>query len=267
MPVPQHPPHPKRLSGKVAIVTGSARENGIGFGIARALAEDGANIVINGVSRPAMAEARVEQLRLLGVKAISFIADVSDRAQVDAMVAETVQQFGRLDILVGNAAVMWRESFLETQPETVDFTLKVNLVGTFNICQAAAQQMITQGEGGRIIVVSSVHAVMPFAVSAVYGSTKHAMLAFTNQLAIELAQYGITVNNIGPGWVPTDMGTLPKDQATVNGLRERLNQIPLGQPVTPYDCGRAAVYYATEDGARITGTFLRVDAGQTVSKY
>lgn len=257
----------QRLVGKVALVTGAARPQGIGRGIAHALAEEGANVVVNGVSRPERVEERARELRALGVGALGYVADVSKRAEVDAMVAATVSKFGRLDILVSNAAVMWRESFLETTPETLDFTLNVNLIGTVNVCQAAAEQMIAQGDGGRIMVVSSVHAVMPFAVSAVYGASKHAMLALTNQMAIELARYGITVNNIGPGWVPTDMGALPADQATEAGLRTRLNQIPLGEPVSPHDCGRAAVYYATEDGARITGTYLRVDAGQTVSKY
>ena len=256
-----------RLKGKVAIVTGSAREHGIGRGIAEALAIEGANVVVNGVSKPEMVEQRAEELRQLGVESIAYIADVSNREHVDSMINATVERFGRLDILVSNAAVMWRESFLETQQESVDFTLRVNLLGTFNMCQAAARQMIDQGEGGSIIVVSSVHAVMPFAVSAVYGSTKHAMLSFTNQIAIELAQYGIRVNNIGPGWVPTDMGALPADQATAAGLEDRLKQIPLGEPVTPYDCGRGAVYYATADGSRVTGTFLRLDAGQVVSKY
>ena len=145
--------------------------------------------------------------------------------------------------------------------------LGASLKGTFHVCQAAARQLIEQGQGGRIVITSSVHAQMPFESMAIYGATKHALHTFTNALAIELAQYEITVNHIGPGWVRSAINDPSPALATEADLKATLNAIPLGRPAKPYELGRAVVYYASKDGDYLTGTFLRVDGGLVVSKY
>ena len=256
-----------RLKGKVALVTGAAGERSIGRGIARALADEGANVVVNDVSRLDKLEERAAELREAGVGALAIPADVRDRPAVDDMVGQTVSHFGRLDILASNAGVVTWEPYLEITPESVDWMLGVNLRGTFNVCQAAARQMVAQGRGGRIVITSSVHAQMPFPTMAVYGATKHALHTFTNCLAIELAQYGITANHIGPGWVRSAINDPSPALATDEDLVSTLKMIPLGRPAKPYELGRAVVYYASDDGDYVTGTYLRVDGGLVVSKY
>lgn len=256
-----------RLRGKVALVTGAAGERSIGRGIARALAKEGANVVVNDISRLDKLQDRAAELREVGVEALAIPADVSDRQAVDEMVALTVSRFGKLDIVASNAGVVTWEPYLEITPESVDWMLGVNIRGTFNVCQSAARQMIDQGHGGRIVIISSVHAQMPFPTMAVYGATKHALGTFTNCLAIELAPYGITANHIGPGWVRSAINDPSPALATDEGLLDTLKMIPLGRPAKPYELGRAVVYYASADGDYVTGTYLRVDGGLISSKY
>jgi NAD(P)-dependent dehydrogenase (short-subunit alcohol dehydrogenase family) len=251
----------------VALVTGAAGDRSIGRGIAQALVDEGARVVLNDVTRPEKLAARVAELESAGGEAMAFVADVSQRDQVEAMVAETVKRFGRLDIVASNAGVVTWEPFLEITPKSIELMLGVNLKGTFHVCQAAARQLIEQGQGGRIVITSSVHAQMPFESMAIYGATKHALQTFTNALAIELAQYEITVNHIGPGWVRSAINDPSPALATEDDLKATLNAIPLGRPAKPYELGRAVVYYASKDGDYLTGTFLRVDGGLVVSKY
>jgi NAD(P)-dependent dehydrogenase (short-subunit alcohol dehydrogenase family) len=251
----------------VALVTGAAGDRSIGRGIAQALVDEGARVVLNDVARPEKLAARVTELESAGGEAMAFVADVSQRDQVEAMIAETVKRFGRLDIVASNAGVVTWEPFLEITPKSIELMLGVNLKGTFHVCQAAARQLIEQGQGGRIVITSSVHAQMPFESMAIYGATKHALHTFTNALAIELAQYEITVNHIGPGWVRSAINDSSPALATEADLKATLNAIPLGRPAKPYELGRAVVYYASEDGDYLTGTYLRVDGGLVLSKY
>lgn len=256
-----------RLRNKVALVTGAAGDRSIGRGIAQALVDEGARVVVNDVGKPDKLKARVAELEAAGGQAMAFVADVRQRDQVEAMIAETVKRFGRLDIVASNAGVVTWEPFLEITPKSIELMLGVNLKGTFHVCQAAARQLIEQGQGGRIVITSSVHAQMPFESMAIYGATKHALQTFTNALAIELAQYKITVNHIGPGWVRSAINDPSPALATADDLTATLKAIPLGRPAKPYELGRAVVYYASEDGDYLTGTFLRVDGGLVVSKY
>jgi NAD(P)-dependent dehydrogenase (short-subunit alcohol dehydrogenase family) len=256
-----------RLRGKVALVTGAAGERSIGRGIARALADEGANVAVNDISRLDKLQDRAAELREVGVESLAIPADVSDRQAVDEMIALTVSRFGKLDIIVSNAGVVTWEPYLEITPESVDRMLGVNIRGTFNVCQSAARQMIDQGHGGRIVIISSVHAQMPFPSMAVYGATKHALHTFTNCLAIELAPYGITANHIGPGWVRSAINDPSPALATDEDLLATLKMIPLGRPAKPHELGRAVVYYASKDGDYVTGTYLRVDGGLITSKY
>ena len=256
-----------RLEGKVALVTGAAGDRGIGRGIARALAKEGARVVVNDVAKVDKLEQRAEELRALGVDALAVAADVTDRVAVNAMIARTVDEFGCLDILACNAGVVTWANFLDITPQSVDFMLGVNVCGTVNVVQEASRQMIAQGTGGRIVITSSVHAQMPFESMAVYGATKHALQTFTNCLAIELAAHKITVNHIGPGWVRSAINDPSPALATDDDLLETINMIPLGRPSTPRDQGRGVVYFASSDGDYVTGSYLRIDGGFAVSKY
>lgn len=256
-----------RLKGKVALVTGAANERSIGWGIAAALADEGADVVVNDVAMADDLAARADEARAKGVRALPVVADVSDRAQVDAMIAQTVATMGRLDIVASNAGIIRWERFLDITPESLRKIVAVNIRGNVNICQAAAQQMIAQGDGGRIVITSSVQADMQYPISPVYGATKHAMHVFVGALALELAPHKITVNHIGPGWVRSALNDPAPGQQTADELEAQRLAVPLKRDGAPQEMGRAVVYYASDDGAYTTGTFLRVDGGLGISKY
>ncbi len=256
-----------KLKGKVALITGAAGDRSIGRGIALALAAEGANVVVNDVAKADKLRERVAEMEWLGVEAMPIVADITDEKQVDDMVAKVVDRFGHLDIVCPNAGVVTWEPFLDITPRSVDFMLGVNLKGTFDVCHAGAAQMIKQGHGGRIIITTSVHAEMPFADMAIYGSTKHALNAFARALAIELAPHNITVNQIQPGWVRSAINDPSPGVGSIQGMRETLQMIPLGRPGKAYELGRAVVHFASDDASYITGTYLRVDGGLILSKY
>ena len=256
-----------RLKGKVALVTGAANERSIGWGIAAALADEGADVVVNDVAQADALQARAAELRAKGVRALALLADVSDRAQVDAMVAQTLAELGRLDIVASNAGIVRWERFLDIQPATLRKIVDVNIHGNVNVCQAAARQMIAQGDGGRIIITSSVQADMQYPITPIYGGTKHAMHIFVGALALELAQYNITVNHIGPGWVRSALNDPAPGQQTPDELEAQRLAVPLKRDGKIGEMGRAVVYYASDDGAYTTGTFLRIDGGLGISKY
>jgi glucose 1-dehydrogenase len=257
----------RRLQGKVAIVTGAAGERSIGRGIAQALADEGARVVVCDVAKLDRLEARAAELRAAGGEALAVAADVTCRDEVERLVDAACAAFGGLDIVVSNAGVVKWEPVLDIKPESVDWQLGVNVWGTVNVCQVAAQRFIAQGRGGRLIITSSVHAQMPFATMAVYGATKHALHTLVNGLAIELAPHGITANHIGPGWVRSAINDPSPALQGEEGLRATLRSIPLGRPAKPYELGRAAVYLASSDGDYVTGAYLRVDGGLVISKF
>ncbi|MCO6450240.1 MAG: SDR family oxidoreductase [Caldilineales bacterium] len=256
-----------QLKGKVALITGAAGERSIGRGIALALAAEGANIVVNDVAKPDELAKRVAELEWLGVNAMSVVCDITDRTQVDDMFARAIERFGRLDILCPNAGVVTWEPYLDITPRSVDFMFGVNIKGAFNVCQAGAKRMVAQGKGGRIVVTTSVHAHMPFADMAIYGSTKHALQTLVNTLAIELAPHNITVNQIQPGWVRSAINDPSPSVGNIDGMMETMTLIPLGRPGKAYELGRAVVYLASDDADYVTGSFVRVDGGLILSKY
>ena len=257
-----------RLAGKVALVTGAARRRGIGRGIAQALAEEGADVAVNDVGAADEGEELVAELRALGRRAAFYPADVSDRGQVDALVAAVRRDLGSLDIACSNAGVADWNTIAETDAATFDRIVGVNLTGAFNVGQAAALAMVEQGRGGRIVFTSSVHVQMGFPGMAVYGATKQAVRALTESMAIELAPHGIRVNHIGPGWVLSALNDPSPALATEEITRANLATIPIeGRAADPREMGRAAVYFASADGDYVTGEYLRVDGGFVVGKY
>jgi len=252
-----------RLDGKVALVTGAAHERGIGRGIVRELAAEGARVAVADIAHERMGEELARE-----VDGRFYRADVSDRAQVDELVQRIESDLGPLQVVASNAGVADWQPYTEITEASFDRIVGVNLTGAFNIGQAAARAMVARGAGGRIVFTSSVHVQMPFATMAVYGATKQGVRALCEAMAIELAPHGITVNHIGPGWVLSALNDPSPALEDEQLLRDSLAQIPLGgRPADPRELGRAVVYFASPDGDYVTGEYLRVDGGFVVGKF
>lgn len=251
----------QRLTGKIALVTGAAR--GIGQGIALCLAEEGADVLVNDLPAASFAgqpdaNDTVQQIERLGRRALAHAADVSDRAQVAAMFAAAAQQFGRIDIVVANAAMSIREPTLSAEWNHVQRTIEVAQFGVYHTCQAAARQMVAQGGGGKIIIIGSVLAEMPMPHSAPYNMAKAAINHLARTLAIELAEHRINVNVINPGFIDTPGERAFASEAQIAELGASL---PWGRAGTPHDIGRAVAFLASDDADYITGSALVVDGG------
>jgi NAD(P)-dependent dehydrogenase (short-subunit alcohol dehydrogenase family) len=254
------------LAGKVALVTGAARDRGIGRGIALVLAERGADVAINDVAHEEEAQRRVSELEALGRRSAFVKADVTQPEENERLVAEVVEQLDRLDVFVANAGVARWEQLHEVGRESWDLLTSVNLHGVLFGCQAAAAQMRRQGEGGRIVIISSVHAVMPGSPLGVYGATKHAVGLLAGVMAREWGADGISVNHVGPGWVDTNINDSSPDFATQDDRAAVRAAIPFGaRPADPREIGEAVAYLA--ESTYTTGAYLRVDGGLVIGKY
>jgi glucose 1-dehydrogenase len=249
-----------RLLGKVALITGASR--GIGRGCALCMAEEGADVLVNYRSHRDEAEAVVAAIEKMGRRALAYQADVANRAQVEAMVQAAVEHFGHLDIAVANAAHTVRQRVIDAKWESVQATFDVSLNGVFHTCQFAARQMAAQGRGGKIILISSVHADIPVAGSSPYNMAKAAINHFGRTLANELTRDHINVNIITPGWIDT-----PGERAfvTEEQIKQGAKRMPWGRLGTERDIGRVAVFLASDDADYITGAILHVDGGFLVS--
>jgi NAD(P)-dependent dehydrogenase (short-subunit alcohol dehydrogenase family) len=249
-----------RLDGKVALVTGAAHERGIGRGIVRALAEEGARVAVNDVAHEEMGEELAQE-----VGGRFYRADVSHRAEVDELVRRVESELGPLDAVVSNAGVADWQPFVEITDSSFDRIVAVNLTGAFNVGQAAARAMVARGRGGRIVFTSSVHVQMPFPTMAVYGASKGALLALTRCAALEWAPHGIRVNAVAPGLTETPLvEAWLAQQDDPDGYRAEVTaQIPQGRMATPDDVAAAVLFLASDDAAHVTGTSLAVDGGYT----
>jgi glucose 1-dehydrogenase len=255
------------LEGKVALVTGAARERGIGRGIALALAEGGCDVVVNDVAADDEGEELAGRIRKMGRRALFHRADVTDRAAVEGMIETAVRELGRLDVVCSNAGVADWQELVDLDPESFRRQVRVNLTGAFNVSQAGARALVAQGGGGRIVVTSSVHVQMAFPAMSVYGGTKQALRALVEHMAVELAPYGITANHIGPGWVRSYINDASPALQTDEDVATTLTLIPAGHPGEPEDMGNAVRYLASDEAGYVTGEFLRVDGGFVVGKY
>jgi len=245
------------LKGKTAIVTGSGR--GIGFGIAEAMAREGANVVINDMSADNAAGA-VKTIQTAGGVAMPFKADVTNKAELDAMVSACVARFGALDILVNNAGIEAHPALLKDIPEPQwDRVLGVNLKGVYLCCQAVIPQMMKQKKGRIININSLAGRRMTFFGSADYTASKHGGIGLTMHLAWELADSHITVNAICPGATLTPLAEQTSTAEYRDMVEKRL--IPLGRWCTPADIAGAAVYFASDAADMVTGQVLDVDGG------
>jgi glucose 1-dehydrogenase len=244
------------LEGKVALITGANR--GIGRGVATCLAEDGADVLVNYRTHQQEAQEVVEAIIGMRRRALAWQADVGDRAQVEDMVKSAVNHFGKLDIAVANAAYSVRQAVVEAKWEDVQRVVNVSQFGVFHTCQFAARQMVEQGGGGKIIVISSIHAELPVARSAAYNMAKAAVNHLVATMANELARHHINVNAINPGWIDTPG---ERQFATEEEIRRGALRIPWGRLGTPRDIGRTVAFLASEHADYITGSCIRVDGG------
>jgi 2-deoxy-D-gluconate 3-dehydrogenase len=243
-----------RLDGKVAVVTGARK--GLGFGIAEGLAEAGADIV--GVGPIPMPETE-RAVTSLGRKFLYVEADLMSQERIPDIVAETVAGLGSLDILVNNAGIIRRADVLEFSEKDWDDVMNVNLKSLFFLSQEAARQMEKQGRGGKIVNIASMLSFQGGIRVPSYTSSKSAVAGLTKLMANEMAQFGVQVNAIAPGYMATDnTEALQKDPVR---NKEILARIPNGRWGTPDDLKGAAVFLASAASDYVTGYVVAVDGG------
>jgi NAD(P)-dependent dehydrogenase (short-subunit alcohol dehydrogenase family) len=248
----------KLLENKVALVTGAAQ--GIGRAIAEAYAEHGAHVAVADIAADG-ALAAASAISQGGPKAMAVTMDVSDPEQVQRAVEATVSEFGRIDVLVNNAALLLADYVLDCPLENWQAVFRVNMEGTFLCSQSGARQMVKQGKGGCIINIASASARKADPKHAAYSSSKAAIVCFTRILALELGEHGIRVNAILPGATETEM--LQDVFEEVPGIREVLiGRTVLGKLGDPRDQANAAVFLASDMASHITGEHLIVSGGE-----
>lgn len=246
-----------RLEGKVALVTGG--DQGIGRGIALRLAQEGADVAFGFRSNQQGATETVADLQKLGRKAAAIQGDLGKLADVRKVVAEAIVKMGRIDILVNNAGLERHADFWEVTEQDFDLVLNVNLKGVFFITQSFVKHLMDRKNPGKVINISSVHEELPFPHFASYCASKGGLKMLCRNLAIELAPFGITVNNIAPGAIETPINTkLLNDPVKLNAL---LENIPLRRLGKPEDVAGMAAFLASSDADYVTGTTFFVDGG------
>lgn len=271
------------LTGKVALVTGSARSAGLGRAIATRLANDGAAVMLTDIGAPAGAQfgashignmddlaSAVRELTADGLRVAGMALDVRDEQGWQRAIAETVATFGRLDILVNNAGIGYLMQ-LVTELAWTDWeaVLAVNLGGPFLGTKHAARHMMAQGDGGRIINIASQAAKSGFPYAAAYTSSKHGLIGLTRATALELGAHGITVNAVCPNHVTTGLGAWQNEffaqklgltlDAYLDAMRQR---IPMGRPGLPADTAAACAWLASSEAQYVTGEALNVSGGE-----
>jgi glucose 1-dehydrogenase len=252
---------PGRLSGKVAIVTGSS--SGIGQAIAVRLATEGAHIVVNYRSHPEGADDTQKQIEAVGSKAIILQADVSRLDDTQKLVDQAWQQLGSCDILVNNAGIEKAADFWDVTEKDYDEVLNINLKGAFFLTQAFVRRLRDAKRPGRIINISSVHEDMAFPHFSTYCASKGAMRMLTRNLAVELGPLGITINNIAPGAVITPINqSLLDDKPKLDAL---LKNIPLGRLGKSEEVAGLAAFLASDEASYITGSTYVIDGGLIVN--
>ncbi|MBT3307333.1 MAG: SDR family oxidoreductase [Alphaproteobacteria bacterium] len=250
-----------RLEDKTAIITGSA--GGIGLACARAFAHEGARGVISDINDD-LGEAAAASIREGGGQAHYLHCDVSDKSQVDQLIAGTLEHFGGLDIMLSNAAVLFTGDFLDISEDELDQTLSINLKGFFLTGQAAARHMAENG-GGVVINMSSINAVTAIPKASPYVICKGGVNQLTKVMALSLADKGIRVNAIGPGTILTDMAK--KVMADEAARKMILSRTPMGRCGEPEEMASVAVFLASDESSYITGQTIYADGGRLALGY
>jgi 3-oxoacyl-[acyl-carrier protein] reductase len=247
----------KRLEDKVAIVTGGA--SGLGKTFCLALAQEEAKLVVADIKEKE-AEQTASEIKARGGRAISIKTDVTSEAATLAMAKETIKQFGKIDILVNNAALVFgitRKPFTEIPPDEWDKLMTVNLKGAFLCSRAVFPQMKKQGKG-KIINLTSETAFTGSRYMVHYVTSKGGIVSFTKALAVEVGQYGIRVNAIGPGFTDSEAS-----RSLIDDIRKYdVRLTPLGRLEVPEDLAGALIFLASDDSDFITGQTLVVDGGR-----
>ena len=267
------------LEGKVAIVTGAGRYSGIGRYVALAMAQHGADVVITGSGRSPDKypdeekeigwrdiESVADEIRAMGRRALPMVASAAKAEDCERLVAETKRELGRIDILVNNAAAGRgndRVPFVQLEESEWRRVLDVNLTGTFLVTKAVGKVMIEQGEGGRIINVSSILGRQGVAMQGAYSVTKAGVILFTQVLAMEMAAHKINVNCICPGLIATDR---MKDVTKPGPIHDAIvGTIPLRRPGEPEEVGELAAFLAGPGGSYIHGQTINIDGGRVMN--
>jgi len=245
-----------RLKEQVAIITGA--NQGIGRALAKGLALEGARIVVNHPPWIPSADDVLQEIVAAGGQAVAVQLDIKETSEHRRLVSAALEQFGRLDILINNAAVEFREPFLTTEPAIWDATMDVNLKAPYFLSKAAAKAMIRTGKG-KIINLSSVHDTVPLPNRSVYAISKGGIAMLTRALALELAEHRINVNAIAPGAILTDMNreslSIPENRARL------LDRIPWNRIGGTQDIVGAAAFLASSESDYVTGATIYVDGG------
>jgi len=272
------------LTGKIAVITGAGGEHGIGRAIAMRLAKEGADVVVNDLTANPKKSSSwsglpsvVEEIEVLGRKAIAIEADISNSSQVDLLIQGAIQEFGHIDILVnnaGSAAGPDRVPIVELDEEVWDQVQRINLKGTFLCCRAVAKELIKQGQGGKIINMSSIAGIKGISRYGAYCASKFAVRGLTQVLAKELGEYGIQVNAICPGMVITERfygiaeALAPEGVETQEFLNEMekqsISDTPLGRVPTTNDVAKIAAFLASSESDFNTGMSFTVDGGKVI---
>ena len=244
-----------RLSGKSALVTGGGR--GIGKAIARKFLKEGARVFLCDLVGQRVEEAREDLAEFGEVRART--ADVQRRNEVEALVQAMLDDFGQIDILANNAGIARSEPFLEIDDRSWDDVLAVNLTGVFLCSQVVARTMVLQGAGA-IMNMSSTNGILGEAAFAPYNATKAGVILLTKTMAIELAPYGIRVNSVCPGFIPTDLSR--EAGISEREIQDYARKIPIGRVGRPEEVANAFAFLASDEASFVTGTELVVDGGQ-----
>ncbi|MFA5867419.1 MAG: 3-oxoacyl-[acyl-carrier-protein] reductase [Actinomycetota bacterium] len=242
------------LKGKVAVITGGAR--GIGAAIARRLAGEGADIVVNDIAAGDTADQLVAELTAAGVRANFIAADISKSVEAKRLIEESIAAMGRIDVLVNNAGITRDNLIMRMSEEEWDAVIAVNLKGTFNCIQAVTRPMLKQ-RSGAIVNLASVVGVAGNPGQANYSASKAGVIGLTKTAAKELASRGIRVNAVAPGFIETDMTKkLPEEYS---GKLKEL--IPLGVFGAPENVADVVTFLAGDDAAYVTGEVIKIDGG------
>jgi L-rhamnose 1-dehydrogenase len=249
------------LKDKVVLISGASQ--GIGAGTAIGCARHGADVVINYHGDTADADKVVAAVTKLGRRALAVQGDVAEPAAAPAFVKAAVRQFGKIDVFVSNAGICPFHTFLDMPLETLERTLRVNLHGAYHMTQAAANQMKDQGNGGSIIAISSISALVGGEYQTHYTPTKAGVHSLMQSCAVALGRYRIRCNSVMPGTIAT---AINQDDLTQDGKREYMeSRIPLGRLGQPDDVAGCVVFLASDLARYVTGASLLVDGGLFVN--